>query len=53
MIGEKLSGFYLSLEDKWFKMLDWLDSKGLPVYAYSDFLRFQFQTSTMTLFQAH
>src|SRR3989344_5911179 len=38
MIGEKLSGFYLSLEDKWFKMLDWLDSKGLPVYAYSDFL---------------
>ena len=36
--GEKLSGFYVGIEDKWFSMLDWLDARGIPVYKYSDFL---------------
>ncbi|MFA6269482.1 MAG: hypothetical protein WC652_06710, partial [archaeon] len=37
MISEKLAGFYTKAEDKYFDLLDFLDSKGLPVYKYSDF----------------
>ncbi len=37
MISEKLAGFYTKLEDKYFDVLDALDKKGIPVYAYSDF----------------
>ncbi|MDP6670940.1 MAG: hypothetical protein QGI60_03935, partial [archaeon] len=38
MIAEKLSGIYGSLEDKYYGLLDFLDTKGVPVYAYNDFL---------------
>jgi hypothetical protein len=37
LISEKLSGTYTKIEDKYFDLLDALDDKGLPVYAYSDF----------------
>lgn len=37
MISEKLAAFYNKAEDKYFDLLDFLDSKGLPVYTYSDF----------------
>ncbi|MFA6065373.1 MAG: carboxypeptidase-like regulatory domain-containing protein [archaeon] len=37
MITEKLAEIYTKAEDKYFDALDFLDSKGLPVYAYSDF----------------
>ncbi|MFA5763588.1 MAG: carboxypeptidase-like regulatory domain-containing protein [archaeon] len=37
LISEKLSGVYTKVEDKYFDLLDALDNKGLPVYAYSDF----------------
>jgi hypothetical protein len=37
LISEKLAGFYTKLEDKYFDFLDFLDSKGVPVYKYSDF----------------
>ena len=37
LISEKLAGFYTKAEDKYFDVLDFLDSKGLPVYKYSDF----------------
>ncbi len=35
--SEKVSGIYTSLEDKYFDVLDALDARGVPVYAYSDF----------------
>ena len=38
MIGEKLAGIYASLEEKWYNLLEFLDSKGIPVGAYSNFL---------------
>ena len=38
MIAETLSGSYAALEDKYYNLLDFLDSKGVPVYAYNDFL---------------
>jgi hypothetical protein len=37
LISEKLAEFYTRAEDKYFDLLDFLDSKGLPVYTYSDF----------------
>ena len=37
MISEKLSSAYTALEDKYFNLLDALDHRGIPVYAYSDF----------------
>ncbi len=37
MFTEKLSEYYTKLEDKYFNALDFLEEKGLPVYAYSDF----------------
>ena len=37
MISEKLSEGYTKAEDKYFDLLDFLDKRGLPVYAYSDF----------------
>ncbi len=37
LISEKLAEYYTKAEDKYFDVLDFLDSKGLPVYAYSDF----------------
>jgi len=37
-ILEFLSNFYNKLENKWFDLLDFLDSKGIPVYAYASFL---------------
>jgi len=37
LITEKLAEIYTKAEDKYFDALDFLDAKGLPVYAYSDF----------------
>ncbi|VVB68393.1 Carboxypeptidase regulatory-like domain protein [Candidatus Norongarragalina meridionalis] len=31
-LGEKLSGFYKAIEDKWYDFLDFLQSKNIPVY---------------------
>jgi len=38
MIGERLSGIYTALEDRYYGVLDFLDAKGVPVYSYNDFL---------------
>src|SRR3972149_6926189 len=37
-ILQTLSEWYAKAEDKFFSTLDWLDSKGVPVYAYSNAL---------------
>jgi len=37
VISEKIAAIYSKAEDKYFDLLDFLDSKGLPVYKYSDF----------------
>ena len=37
MISEKLANLYTHLEDRYFNVLDTLDHRGVPVYAYSDF----------------
>ncbi|GEM_PF-3502918 len=33
---DSIKGFYLSLEDKYYAGLDWLEAKGVPVYAVVD-----------------
>ena len=35
-LGDSVKSFYLSLEDKYYSGLDWLDSKGVPVYGVVD-----------------
>jgi hypothetical protein len=37
-ILEVFSQFYAKAEDRYFSALDWLDAKGIPVYAYSNAL---------------
>jgi hypothetical protein len=37
LISERIAGLYTKAEDKYFDALDFLDSKGIPVYKYSDF----------------
>ncbi len=38
MFSEKLGGIYSALEEKYYAVLDFLDAKGVPVYAYNDAL---------------
>ncbi len=38
MFGERLSGGYSRLEEKYYALLDFLDAKGVPVYRYNDFV---------------
>ena len=38
MFSERLSGIYTSLEEKYYSVLGFLGGKGIPVYAYNDFL---------------
>lgn len=38
MFSERLGAIYSALEEKYYSLLDFLDSKGVPVYAYNDFL---------------
>ena len=35
-VGETVKGWYFSLEDRYYGLLDWLDSKGIPVYSVVD-----------------
>lgn len=35
-VGETVKGWYFSLEDRYYGFLDWLDSKGIPVYSVVD-----------------
>lgn len=37
-VGEALSGFYARIEDGFFKILDALETRGIPVYNYVEFL---------------
>ncbi|MDO8624882.1 MAG: carboxypeptidase-like regulatory domain-containing protein, partial [Candidatus Diapherotrites archaeon] len=37
-VTQTLSEWYSKAEDKYFSLLDWLDAKGIPVYAYSNAL---------------
>jgi len=37
-VGEALSGFYARIEDGFFKFLDAIEKRGLPVYNYVEFL---------------
>lgn len=38
MISEKIGGFYASIEDKWYALVDALQEKGIPLGSYADFL---------------
>ncbi|MBU1930042.1 hypothetical protein KJ972_00910, partial [Candidatus Micrarchaeota archaeon] len=35
-VGDRIKGFYFSLEEKYYHFLDWLDGHGIPVYSVTD-----------------